>query len=398
MRIIHTADWHLGQTFYGYDRTYEHRIFLAWLAKQINEKQIDALLISGDVFDNPNPSAEAQSMFYNFIRTLTADNSQLRIVITAGNHDSAARLEAPLPILESLNVAIRGIMPRANATPADYQRLIIPLDENTCCIAVPYVRQGDYPGDNTYNEGVNNIYNTLYETARKNYSTIIAMGHMHATGSEISQGDRSERTIIGGLDCIDVSSFANKFQYTALGHLHKAQKVAGCNNIRYSGAPLPMSFAERNNRQSVTLITMQENQTTIEQIPFDAPVKLISIFPEAKPLSEILEKTTTLPRGEIKEDSPFLEIRILIKEPEPTLRLQIEEAIKGCSVRLTRIEAAAEHGESTMSSPMTYEELKETDPMTLASDLFRRNYGQDEMPARIKKMLSQVIDEVKNRT
>ncbi|MBR7133948.1 MAG: exonuclease subunit SbcD, partial [Bacteroidaceae bacterium] len=108
MKIIHTADWHLGQTFYGYERAYEHRIFLSWLAKQISDREIDALLISGDVFDNPNPSAEAQSMFYDFIKRLTTENPQLRIVITAGNHDSAARLEAPAPILEGFNVTIRG--------------------------------------------------------------------------------------------------------------------------------------------------------------------------------------------------------------------------------------------------------------------------------------------------
>lgn len=397
MKIIHTADWHLGQTFYGYERAYEHRIFLSWLAKQISDREIDALLISGDVFDNPNPSAEAQSMFYDFIKRLTTENPQLRIVITAGNHDSAARLEAPAPILEGLNVTIRGIVPRTATRETDYKKLIVPLGENSCCLAVPYVRQGDYPTDKSYNDGVNDIYSALYEIARKQYDTIIAMGHMHATGSEISQGDRSERTIIGGLDCVDTSTFAKMFQYTALGHLHKAQKCAGSDNIRYSGAPLPMSFAERNNRQSVTLVTIQQGTTQIDEIAFDAPVKLMSIYPQAKPLNDILEKAATLPQGDIDEKSPFIEIRILIKEPEPTLRHQIEEAIKGRSVRLTRIEAVAEHGESTMNAPMTYEEFKEIDPLTLATDVFKRSYGQNDMPEKIKNMLVKVIDEAKNK-
>ncbi|MDR0843727.1 MAG: exonuclease subunit SbcD, partial [Tannerella sp.] len=88
MKLLHTADWHIGQTFYEYDRKAEHLQFLAWLRRQISDLSVDALLIAGDVFDSPNPSAESQRMFYRFLREVTSENPQLQVVIIAGNHDS----------------------------------------------------------------------------------------------------------------------------------------------------------------------------------------------------------------------------------------------------------------------------------------------------------------------
>lgn len=398
MKIIHTADWHLGQTFYGYERSYEHRIFLDWLAEVIFKNQIDVLLISGDIFDNPNPSAESQAIFFKFIHRLINSIPSLRIIITAGNHDSGARIEAPNPILEHLNVTIRGIVTHNDTTgEIDYNRFIIPLSDDICCLAVPYLRQSDYPSSVTYDEGVNSFYSALYEIAKKSFNTIIAMGHMHVAGSEISQGDRSERIVIGGLDCVNIIPLAKCFDYMALGHLHKAQRVAGNEHIRYSGTPLPMSFAERNNKQSVTCVTFENGEKRIEKIEFDTPVKLISIPQEAKPIPQVLEELESLPKGEVNENSPFLEIRVQITEPEPTLRKQIENAIEGCAVRLTRVEAVTERGDSNIEAPMTYDELKSINPMELATDVFKRNYGQEDMPQRMREMLNEVINEVKNR-
>ena len=91
IRILHTADWHLGQTFFGYDRTEEHQAFLDWLAEEIRQNEIDVLVIAGDVFDVSNPSAASQSLYYHFIYRVTAENPTLQIVNVAGNHDSEAR-------------------------------------------------------------------------------------------------------------------------------------------------------------------------------------------------------------------------------------------------------------------------------------------------------------------
>ena len=170
MKIIHTADWHIGQTFFGYDRFQEHQYFLDWLTDQITTQQIDVLLISGDIFDVANPSAQAQRQFYRFLRRVTEQNPGLQIILIAGNHDSASRLETPIPLLEEMNIQIRGtVRKRADGT-IDTEELIIELKDRSgkrqgWCLAVPYLRQGDYPaveseGD-PYQAGVKAMYDTL---------------------------------------------------------------------------------------------------------------------------------------------------------------------------------------------------------------------------------------------
>ena len=126
IRILHTADWHLGQTFFGYDRTQEHEHFLDWLAGVLTKNKIDVLIVAGDVFDVSNPSAASQRMFYRFIHRVTTENPRLQLVVVAGNHDSAARLESPLPLLQEMRTEIKGIVRKQNGK-IDYEHLLVEL-------------------------------------------------------------------------------------------------------------------------------------------------------------------------------------------------------------------------------------------------------------------------------
>ena len=392
MRIIHTADWHIGQTFFDYDRKMEHLTFFEWLKNQVRELNIDLLLVAGDVFDSPNPSAASQKMYYHFLRDATTENPELQIIIIAGNHDSAARLEAPNPLLESMDISVRGIVKRMDDGEIDFSNLVIPLNKGGCCLAVPYLRQGDYPDAETYAQGVRNMYEAIYEIVKNEQMPIIAMGHLQATGSEISENDRSERTIIGGLECVSPDSFSQNMAYTALGHLHKAQRVSGRENVRYAGSPLPMSFAEKNNKHGITFVEITDS-TKIECIEFDTPVKLWSIPAEPLPFDKVLEEIEKLPEGEINETSPYLEIKILITEPEPSLRYNIEEALRSKSVRLARI-AAVTPKRKTEANPISHEQLQTINPLDIATDIFRRRFGGEEMPEKMKTLLQSVIHEI----
>ncbi|MDR0795703.1 MAG: exonuclease SbcCD subunit D C-terminal domain-containing protein [Tannerella sp.] len=392
IKLLHTADWHLGQTFFEYDRKGEHAQFLQWLREQIRIHEADVLLIAGDVFDSSNPSAESQRVFYTFIKDITAENPNLQVIIIAGNHDSAARLEAPNPLLEAMNVTVRGIVKRTDDGEIDFEHLRIPLNKGGTCLAVPYLRQGDYPESATYSEGVQAMYKILFERIEDKSQPIIAMGHLQATGSEISQNDRAERTIIGGLECISPEAFADSLSYVALGHLHRAQRVSGRENVRYAGAPLPMSFAEKNNKQGVTFVKITD-KTEIERLEFDPPVKLISLPKEPLPLSETLAELEKLPDGEINATSPFLEIKVRITEPEPSLRNQIEKALEGKAVRLARVEAIMVQNEGR-ERIISYEELQKINPLDMATDIFKRKYGGDDLPENLKGLLQSVIREI----
>ena len=113
---------------------------------------------------------------------------------------------------------------------------------------------------------------SLMELVNDEKGPIVAMGHLQATGSEISKEDRAERTIIGGVEGVMPEAFSERIAYAALGHLHRAQRVSGREWLRYAGAPLPMSFAERNNKQGVHLVTLCEERT-IERLGYDTLVK-----------------------------------------------------------------------------------------------------------------------------
>ncbi|MDR1884621.1 MAG: exonuclease SbcCD subunit D C-terminal domain-containing protein [Prevotella sp.] len=401
MMIIHTADWHIGQHFFDYDRIEEHTMFFEWLKKTIKERQVDVLLVAGDVFDSPNPSAESQRAYYHFLREVTTENPELQIVIIAGNHDSAARLEAPNPLLEKMNITVRGVVKRNTSGEIDFNYLLAPLKKDgetyAWCMPVPYLRQGDYPDAENYSKGVALMYDALYnelEKIKKPAQAVIVMGHLQATGSEISENDRSERTIIGGLESVSPEAFDKKdLVYTALGHLHKAQRVSGRENVRYAGSPLPMSFAEKNYKQGVNLIELENNELKrLERIEFEPPVSLLSLPEEPKPLTEILAEIANLPDGEINSKSPFLELKILITEPEPSMRHQIENALRGKAVRLARLASFTPKSERAAKT-ITYEELKTIDPLEMAEDVFKNKYGSD-MPENMKQLLQNVIKEV----
>lgn len=399
MNIIHTADWHLGQSFYDFDRKREHLHFLAELKRHIIRTAADVLLIAGDVFDSPNPTADAQSMFYDFLHEAITDNPLLQIVIIAGNHDSAARLEAPNPLLHALRIHVRGAVRKTPDGLIDYSYLTLPLLRDgkivAWCLAVPYLRYGDYPPAENYAQGVEKLFTELYRQIPDKRLPVIAMGHLQATGSELSVNDKSERTVIGGMEGVSPEVFADGIVYAALGHLHRAQRVSRHENVRYAGAPLPMSFAEINNRQSIVFVQTESGQTQIELIELSPLVKLKAI--RATSVQDAFRRIDLLPEGS-QADAPYLEIRIPISEPEPSLRHRVEEALKHKAVRLARLICETVRKQAQTHSVASFEAFQNITPMHMATDIFKRQYGGEAMPEAIKTLLKQVIDEAKENT
>ena len=396
IRILHTADWHLGQTFFGYDRAGEHEVFLNWLAGEIREREIDALIIAGDVFDVSNPSAASQSLYYHFIYRVTAENPTLQIVIVAGNHDSAARLEAPLPLLQAMRTEVRGVVRKSDDGEIDYDHLTVELknrdgEVELLCMAVPFLRQGDYPTvpteGNPYAEGVRELYTQLLQRLwkrRKENQSILAIGHLQAIGSEIAEKDYSERTVIGGLECVSPDAFSEQIAYTALGHIHKAQRVSGRENVRYAGSPIPMSFAEKHYHHGVVEVTF-DGGCAVDIMRVECPrlIPLMSV-PNGEPASPeiVLEILKELPVTE--GAAPYLEVKVLLDEPEPMLRQEVEEALADKNYRLARIVSTYrnETGNAEKENENWKRGLQEMSPLQIAQSAFEKIY-QVEMPAEL---------------
>ncbi len=409
MKILHTADWHIGQLFHEYDRTYEHQQFLNWLLETLINEHIDILLISGDVFDLSNPSAASIKMFYSFLNQAVKANADLQIIITAGNHDSPARLESPKPLLESSNIHIIGLIEKDENGRIDYSKIMIPLKGNdgnikAWCIAAPFLRMGDYPViancENPYSEGVAAFYKEAFEYAdskRQAGQAIIVMGHLHTQQAEISDIDKMERLIMGGVECISASAFHESIAYVALGHIHKAQRIGGKEHIRYCGSPLPMSFSETNYKHQVVVFDLiDEKIESFKSIEIPVAVPLIQVPTVHSSLVDVLASLQQLPPLEGSYNiAPYLEVRVLLDGPEPGLRHKVETALAGKNIRLAKIDVryniVLTDSEKNTAADRT--QLNELKPLDVLHKVYQNKYNTP-IPEDLVKLFQQVAQEV----
>ncbi|QKY08274.1 exonuclease SbcCD subunit D C-terminal domain-containing protein [Janthinobacterium lividum] len=400
MRLLHTSDWHLGQTLHNYERGYEHQRFLDWLLDTLVAEQVDVLLVAGDVFDNANPSAASQKQLYVFLQQARARLPALQLVVVAGNHDSAGRLEAPGPLLAAHGTHVVGHLLRGDDGQIDLERLLLPLTGNdgqvqAWCLAVPFLRPGDVPklpaGDtqDAYLGGIALLYRQLADLAlarRQPGQAIIAMGHCHMVGGEMSN-DSERRIVIGGTEMLPSGIFDTAIAYAALGHLHKAQAVGGQDHIRYCGSPIPLSFAEVNYRHQVLCLDIDGEQLReVRAIEVPRAVPLLRVPATPAPIAEVLEQLAALDVPDVPaEAQPFLEVRVRLDAPEPGLRTRIETALDGKHVRLAKIETSSA-ARSSAPENMTLDQLGQLQPDDIFRRLYLQKYGRPAPPEQLSAL------------
>lgn len=393
MRLLHTSDWHLGQTFHQFERSYEHQSFLSWLLDTLEREAIDGLLIAGDVFDNANPSAAAQSMLYGFLTEAHRRLPHLNMVLTAGNHDSPGRLEAPAPLLSLFDAKVVGLVNR-DESEILVEQLVHPLKSQdgqvaAWCIAMPFLRIADVPRVNdvndAYTSGVEALYRQAFEVAktkREVGQAIIAMGHCHMTGSETSD-DSERRIVIGGAEALPATIFDDSIAYVALGHLHLPQKIKGNGTRRYSGSPLPMSFSEIHYPHQVVVIDLDgELVAEVREIRVPRTVDLHKVPASARPLDEVLAALSALELPERPEEEwPYLQVRVQLTQPEPGLRAQIDTALAGKPVRLARIETTyPKNSNDSAAAQISVDEMHTLAPADFFEKLYEHRYGEAPPP------------------
>ncbi len=251
MKILHTSDWHLGHRLHEQSQLTEQALFLDWLLRYIDDSKTDVLLVSGDIFDVGVPSTQAQKLYFDFIRRLYESNCH-ELILTGGNHDAPGTLNAPKELLDAFSVRVVG---KATGNVADEVFRVTAGDETILVAAVPYLRDQDIRKAvaSESAEEINNRYKTALvshfsevaaycESLKTPGMQVIGMGHLFAIGGKTSESEQS--IYVGGLGDIGADDFPGTFDYVALGHLHRAQKVGGRDHIRYSGSPCVLSFSE----------------------------------------------------------------------------------------------------------------------------------------------------------
>ncbi|WP_355661813.1 exonuclease SbcCD subunit D C-terminal domain-containing protein [Halomonas salifodinae] len=363
MKLIHTSDWHLGQTFHGQERHAEHHAFLTWLLDTLVERQADALLVAGDLFDVVNPSLRAQELLYDFIVEAHERLPTLDMVLIAGNHDSGNRIELPAPLMKRLRTHAVGRVRWLDDGHLDAERLLVPLTDATgeiraWCLALPFLRPAEVTGGglaadpaeeagNDYVGGIERVHRQLFDAAlrqRQPDQALVAMSHAHLHGAAVSEA--SERPIvIGGEESLSATLFPAEIAYVALGHLHRPQRV-GEARIRYSGSPLPLDFSEVDYPHQVVEVTLAGAALAgLEVLPIPRPVAMHRVGPA--PLEAVLAELETLPQDPAlpQEQWPWLEVRVELEAPVPDLRARIDAALEGQALRLLRLERRLPRGD-----------------------------------------------------
>lgn len=393
MRLLHTSDWHLGQTLHNFERGYEHQRFLDWLLDTIVAERADALLVAGDIFDNANPSSASQQQLYRFLQQARARAPALDIIVIAGNHDSPGRLEAPAPLLEAHGTRVVGQV-RCGADGAiDLDRLLLPLtgadgEVAAWCLAVPFLRPGDVPrvaaqdGADPYLAGIAQLYRAALEralTLRRPGQAIVAMGHCHMVGGAMSH-ESERRIVIGGAEMLSAGIFDPAIAYAALGHLHLAQQVGPQQHIRYCGSPIPLSFAEVGYRHQVLRVDLdRERVRAIAALPVPRAVPLLRVPARPAPLAQALAELAALEVAPAPlELQPLLEVRVRLDAPEPGLRARVEAALDGKPVRLAKIDtSSAARKEDEGDAAPTLDQLERLQPDEIFRRLYQQRFGSD---------------------
>ena len=295
MRILHTSDWHLGKNLEGYSRIEEQAKFCKDLVELVEEKNIDLVLLAGDVYDTYNPPARAENLFYETIEKL-ADKGKRCVIVIAGNHDNPDRLEAINSLASKMGIIILGY-PTSRASinkyegfniveaSSGYTRIEIG-GEFVNIIAMPYPSESrlNYAFESyrdksdmqaSYSQKVGEIFRSLEKNYRDGEINI-AMAHIFVVGSSTTDSER--RIELGGGLLVEKSDLPSKSQYTALGHIHKAQRMSKTYRAYYSGSPIQYSKTERNHPKSVNIVDIKAGCEPSVETVYIKNYKPIEVF------------------------------------------------------------------------------------------------------------------------
>ncbi len=345
MRVLHTSDWHIGRTLYGRKRYEEFEAFLTWLAETIQQNEIDALLVAGDVFDTSAPSNRAQELYYRFLCRVAASSCR-HVVVVAGNHDSPSFLNAPKELLKALDVHVVG-----SSTESLEDEVLVLRNEQDApeliVCAVPYLRDRDIRVAEA-GESVEDKERKLIDGIRTHYAAVAALaeqkreelgvdipivgtGHLFTAGGQTVDGDGVRELYVDTLAHVTAGIFPANFDYLALGHLHVPQKVNGSETIRYSGSPLPMGFGEAKQQKSVCQVEFHSTSASVQLVDVPMFQKLERVKGDWDGISSrILELSATDSQG-------WLEVIYDGIEVIGDLRERLEEAISGTQMEILRI-------------------------------------------------------------
>ncbi len=362
MRILHTSDWHLGQHFFGQTRYAEHQAFIDWLLQAVVDHQVDMLLVAGDIFDTGTPPSYARELYHYAMAELS--KRKVQCVVLGGNHDSVAMLNESKALLNCLNMTV---VPGWLSDPE--QHLIACRnrqgEQQAWLCALPYLRPRDLlisqagqshtEKQSLLMQAIQQHYQQIYQLAEQQADQlpIVGTGHLTTVGARLSESVRD--LYIGMLEAFPADAFPD-FDYLALGHIHRPQRVANSDFIRYCGSPIPLSFDEAQQQKQVLLVDLHEKgQVDVSELAIPQYRQLVSLN---TCLAELPGQLAPIAEKACDEWPAWLEIRVASDAYLSDLQPRIDAMIEGLPLQVLRIRR--EHSAGSVGlTPQAQQQLSE---------------------------------------
>ncbi|HUG86967.1 MAG TPA: exonuclease SbcCD subunit D [Euzebya sp.] len=379
MKVLHTADWHVGRTIRGRSRAEEHRAVLAQVGQVARDHDVDLVVVAGDQFDVQAPSPEAEQIVWAAL----TDLAQVAPVVTiAGNHDNPRRLEAVRTLLAANTIHAVGTVRR----PDDGGVVrITAADGTTAAVALlPFVHHRSAVravdlldpdrGDGEYGAEYAGLYARFAAGLCRDMQADdvnLLVGHVTCFGGTRGGGEREAHSI--ERYCVDPRAFPQELDYVALGHLHVEQHVASAPPVRYSGAPLMMDFGEGDKPCAVNLVELVPGRpASVQVIGLDA----------GRPLRTLRGSLEQIMATPVPEDDPWL--RVLLTGSVPagvadTVRGHLGEGV---------VDVRLDHRDDVTGQPLP-ERIGRPPQELFAAFLAERQISDERLPQLFTTLLEE---------
>jgi exonuclease SbcD len=327
IKVLISADWHIGKKLHQIDLKEDMNLFFQWLLKYIEDEKITHLLVAGDVFDQSNPSQEAQEVYYSFLKQLHATGCHA--IITAGNHDSPGFLDAGKKLATLANVNVVGQYPGIESIDEIFFELKDPTNKVQAVVAaIPFITDrfirtvGEGEGATELAEklklGVKKIFDEVGVKLHEKYPSLpkIGMVHVHAQGSNINEEERD--IMIGGEGGVPVD-YLKQFDFLGLGHIHIGNSVTP--TIRYASSPISLGFSESNYKHKVIELHVVDGKIEQKDVEIPRFRKLKSIQGDFEEVKSKLEEITENP-------CPLLPMLLDLKITEPKVNIEVRSQLQ----------------------------------------------------------------------
>ena len=388
-KFIHTSDWHLGQNFYGYDRSEEQRDFLEQLADIVRKHTPDALLVSGDIFHTAAPSNAAINLYVNAMLDIHKACPSMAIIVIAGNHDSASRLDSDKRLWQLAGVTVLGSIARDKNGKADLKSHIINVGDKGIVAAVPFAYPTSFPVPASATEAERDQRQQLYFQSLLNQANkhntnnlpVVLMAHLAVTNSDFTGHDRDMT-----MESVNLESMGTGYDYAALGHIHRPQNLN--ERVRYCGTPLPVSFDEQC-EHSVSIVSIEQHDATpVIESKVIKNIKPLHTIPPIEPVD--FDAALKLLQELNPNERSYIRLNVQVDRYLPSgAKEQAAMAVKDKQCRFCEIRKTSTNEITRHSTQMTLEEFNKKTPLEIADQYFMEKYGAP-MSDELREMFNEI--------